>query len=34
MILCIPFYAVLKTVVEYMFDIYRIEHPVKDEQGE
>lgn len=30
MILCIPFYAVLKTVVEYMFDIYRIEHPLKD----
>ena len=31
MILCIPFYAVFKTVVEYMFDIYRIEHPVKGE---
>lgn len=31
MILCIPFYAVFKTVVEYMFDIYRIEHPVKKE---
>lgn len=31
MILCIPFYAVLKTIVEYMFDIYRIEHPVKEE---
>ncbi|MBB1085323.1 AI-2E family transporter [Limosilactobacillus fastidiosus] len=32
MILCIPFYAILKTVVEYMFDIYRIEHPVKDDE--
>lgn len=31
MILCIPFYAVLKTIVEYMFDIYRIEHPVTEE---
>lgn len=27
MILCIPFYGVVKTVVEYMFDIYRLEHP-------
>lgn len=32
MILCIPFYSILKTVVEYMFDIYRIEHPVKDDE--
>ncbi|MBB1062612.1 AI-2E family transporter [Limosilactobacillus fastidiosus] len=32
MILCIPFYAILKTVVEYMFDIYRIEHPVRDDE--
>ena len=28
MILCIPAYAVVKTVCEYFFDIYRIEHPV------
>ena len=34
MILCIPFYAVLKTIAEYFFDIYRIEHPVKDETKE
>ncbi len=34
MILCIPFYAVLKTIAEYFFDIYRIEHPVKDEAEE
>lgn len=27
MILCIPAYAVVKTVCEYIFDIYRIEHP-------
>ena len=31
MILCIPFYAVVKTVAEYFFDIYRLEHPIKDE---
>lgn len=30
MILCIPFYAVVKTVIEYMFDIYRIEHPTSE----
>ena len=29
MILCIPAYAVVKTVCEYFFDIYRIEHPVE-----
>ena len=34
MILCIPFYAVIKTIAEYFFDIYRIEHPVKDETKE
>ena len=34
MILCITFYAVLKTIAEYFFDIYRIEHPVKDETKE
>ncbi|WP_076459665.1 AI-2E family transporter [Limosilactobacillus caccae] len=32
MILCIPFYAVIKTVCEYLFDIYKIEHPGKDEE--
>jgi predicted PurR-regulated permease PerM len=31
MILCIPAYAVVKTVAEYFFDIYRIEHPAKEE---
>ncbi|WP_267202301.1 AI-2E family transporter [Limosilactobacillus kribbianus] len=31
MILCIPAYAVVKTVAEYFLDIYRIEHPVKEE---
>lgn len=30
MILCIPFYAVVKTICEYFLDIYRIEHPVKE----
>lgn len=30
MILCIPAYAVVKTVCEYFFDIYRIEHPMGD----
>ena len=32
MILCIPAYAVVKTICEYIFDIYRIEHPVKGEK--
>lgn len=31
MILCIPAYAVVKTICEYFFDIYRIEHPVSKE---
>ncbi|WP_408612493.1 AI-2E family transporter [Limosilactobacillus avium] len=34
MILCIPAYAVVKTVCEYFFDIYRIEHPVTEEKKE
>ncbi|HIS89609.1 TPA: AI-2E family transporter, partial [Candidatus Avigastranaerophilus faecigallinarum] len=34
MILCIPFYAVIKTVCEYFFDIYRIEHPIKEETND
>ncbi|WP_019252740.1 AI-2E family transporter [Limosilactobacillus reuteri] len=34
MILCIPFYAVIKTVCEYFFDIYRIEHPLEEEDDE
>ena len=29
MILCVPAYAVVKTICEYFFDIYRIEHPVE-----
>lgn len=29
MILCIPAYAVVKTICEYFFDIYRIEHPLE-----
>ncbi|MDO4902883.1 MAG: AI-2E family transporter [Limosilactobacillus sp.] len=30
MILCIPAYAIVKTICEYIFDIYRIEHPVEE----
>lgn len=30
MILCIPTYAVVKTICEYFLDIYRIEHPVEE----
>ena len=33
MILCIPFYAVIKTVCEYFFDIYRIEHPIEGDKN-
>lgn len=34
MILCIPFYAVVKTVCEYFFDIYQLEHSSHKEKGD